>query len=123
MLAAIMNVMTDLPTREASLAEMPILYLIISLVVVAPLSEELLFRYLPIRITQRFNARKWVLYLVIIVSSIIFGYVHGSWHFIFIQGVGGLILSSAFLRGGYASSVTAHAVHNIICLLLVVFPV
>lgn len=90
-------------------------------VIIAPLWEEFAFRFGPIWIVRNLTNNRKILWLVIIAVSIVFGYLHGSWHHIFIQGVVGLIFSKAFLRGGYACSVTAHATYNASYLLLVPF--
>lgn len=82
------------------------------MVIFAPLIEEFAFRLLPIAVIMVLTNNKTALWVVIIISSVIFGYIHGAWYNIFIQGVSGVVLSLAYLKGGYVSSVTAHATHN-----------
>mgnify|MGYP001610078592 CR=1 FL=1 len=86
--------------------------LFLLMVVVAPITEEFFFRWVPIRGIDLITKNKLILWIIIIVSSAGFGILHGSWHNIFIQGVAGIIFSLAFLKGGYLSSVTAHATYN-----------
>ncbi|MDO8600869.1 MAG: CPBP family intramembrane metalloprotease [bacterium] len=88
-------------------------------VIIAPLFEEFIFRFIPIKLTEIFTKRKSILWSVVVLSSILFGVAHGSWYNIFIQGPSGIILSVAFLRGGYFTSVAAHATHNGITLLII----
>lgn len=94
------------------LSDYPILNLFLVLVIIAPLIEEVIFRLLPITVVQGLTPSRFVLWAVVLLSSIIFGFLHGSWQNIFIQGVGGIIFSRAFLRGGLISSLSAHCVPN-----------
>jgi membrane protease YdiL (CAAX protease family) len=61
---------------------------------------------------------KIFLWPVIIISSVIFGLIHGSWRNIFLQGSVGIVLSMAFLKGGYVSSVVAHFFCNFLLALV-----
>lgn len=99
-----------------------ILSVLIVIVVFAPMTEEALFRLLPISAVFLICGKKnkFILWPVIILSSIVFGRIHGSWHNVFIQGLGGIVLSVAFLKGGYVSSVIAHAVFNFVILVIIV---
>lgn len=96
-----------------------LLWLILA-VVFAPITEEAVFRLLPIGAVFLICGKKnkLILWPVIIMSSIIFGWTHGSWHNIFMQGLVGIIFSIAFLKGGYVSSVVAHAVFNFVIMIL-----
>lgn len=81
----------------------------ITLVIVAPLAEEIIFRGL----LQRVTATLWGTLPAALVSALIFGIVHGEPWFLFgLIGVG-LVLAFVFAATG---SVTAcwlvHAVHN-----------
>ena len=93
---------------------------IITAVFIAPLLEEFIYRFVPIKLTRRFTDSKSVLWIVIILSSIIFGLRHGSPYNILVQGIGGFILSLAFLKRGYWCSVTAHTTLNSIAILLAI---
>lgn len=88
-------------------------------IVIAPFFEELLFRapflYLAVRYCRLF------LLPTVLISSVIFGYVHGDISNIFIQGVAGILFSVTFLKcGGMAgkflkptlSGMVFHAVLN-----------
>ena len=94
------------------------LYLFLLIVVLSPPAEELLFRFAPIRITGLITKNKYILWSVIILVSLLFGAVHGSWHHIFLQGISGIIFSVAFLRDGLMSSTVAHASTNFVIYLL-----
>ena len=95
--------------------------LLFAAVVAVPLIEEGLFRFLPIRLTQTiFRSRKTMLgvalCVVICVSSVLFGYLHGGLLFIPIQGVYGLLLSWLFLKNNnsFISIWIAHVALNVI---------
>jgi len=60
----------------------------------AALWEEIFFRYVPIILGVKLNT----LIFSIIVSSIAFGWLHGCWINIFIQGIMGLWLSLIYLK-------------------------
>ncbi|KKU52527.1 MAG: hypothetical protein A3A28_05830 [Candidatus Sungbacteria bacterium RIFCSPLOWO2_01_FULL_47_32] len=93
--------------------EEPVTFLLfLETVLLAPFIEEAMFRFFPIRICRWLTKNKIILWAVIICASILFGRAHGTWWNVLAQGIGGIILSWAFLRGGYVSSVTAHAVMN-----------
>ena len=91
-------------------------------VLVAPLTEELLFRDWPLTRVQAtvvrdptreaLNAR--YLLSTVLVSSLIFGLLHGSIFNVFLQGFGGLALSWVYLanRNSYWSSVVVHVLYN-----------
>jgi len=90
------------------------IFLFFLVVLLVPPVEEILFRFVPIEGIKLITDSKRVLWITIILVSILFGSLHGSWHHIFIQGGSGVIFSLAFLRGGLISSVTAHALTNFI---------
>lgn len=60
------------------------------------LTEEVIFRFLPLVLCISFEKSRKFWPLVAIVSSILFALVHGSWGNIFLQGVGGLLYSVVF---------------------------
>ena len=95
--------------------------LLLETLILAPFGEEFIFRFIPIKTVQRLTSSKTVLWITIISTSVLFGAIHGSLEHIFIQGTGGIILSIAFLKGGYWTSVTAHTTHNLMAMLLVIF--
>ncbi|MCP4520971.1 MAG: CPBP family intramembrane metalloprotease [Cytophagales bacterium] len=94
----------------------------------AALIEELIFRMLPfvfINLTSGFKLFKFLKgrYLeIVILSSIIFGYAHGGFINIFIQGIGGFGLYLVFLKTQTSTNSTTlatlvatlcHALYNI----------
>ena len=89
----------------------------------APLWEESVFRYAPIRFAQFCDTlvgKPWMLLPIVFMSSIIFGILHGSVINIIFQGVGGLMLCWIYLKNGnsYWSVVIAHAVWNFLIIFL-----
>ncbi|HEY0751364.1 MAG TPA: CPBP family intramembrane glutamic endopeptidase [Chitinophagaceae bacterium] len=82
-------------------------------VITAPLWEELAFRVIPIGIAKRFGEQ--YIMPVILLSSIIFGWGHGSGPIsLMIQGVGGFILSLVYIKTNYNywCVVALHAMWN-----------
>lgn len=82
--------------------------------IVAPVIEESLCRFLPIAIAMIFqnNTLTWS---IAILSSAIFGYLHGSWKHILNLGVIGFILSCLYINYGFASCLSAHMINNFLC--------
>lgn len=81
--------------------------------ILAPLWEEAAFRFAPITLAKHFG--KDVMVPVIVISSVLFGWGHGSGPTsILIQGVGGVILSWLYIKNNYSyiSSVTSHFLWN-----------
>jgi membrane protease YdiL (CAAX protease family) len=77
----------------------------------APLWEEAVFRYFPIRWAYSMGN---MLTPMLVMSSMIFGLMHGSILNILFQGVGGLIISWVYLKNGsYWWAVLSHALWNI----------
>jgi membrane protease YdiL (CAAX protease family) len=90
---------------------------ILHVCVLAPLIEELIFRETPLRRTLNTywtEQRKVVVTSTIFALSVIFGYLHGSVLNIFLQGVGGLVLSWVYLANNrsYLSAVITHSLYN-----------
>ncbi len=89
----------------------------VTVVVVAPLAEELLFR----GVVYRLARRTWGPWPAALVSALAFGLIHGEPWFLF--GLIGLGLLFAFLyetTGSLLATVIAHGVHNGISLALMV---
>src|SRR6478609_1008902 len=89
-------------------------YKFISMCLFAPICEEILFR-MPLSIVKKWlNQDIFILYCIIL-SSMIFGYMHkmGVWS-IPIQGVAGLLFCYVYLKNGYSyvSSVLMHFIIN-----------
>lgn len=86
--------------------------IIIAVVVI----EEILYRFLPVWICAKKTESSRAIILIMVISSIVFGLVHGGYHYIFIHGVYGFFLGVTFLKcGGFqkrylkATAVTAMA--------------
>lgn len=93
------------------------------------LFEEVMFRLLPIYFILTRDLDKYILH-AIIISSIVFGYIHGSALNILTQGFTGMILSIVFLKcGGFfedfakgtLSSTFAHVIFNLVIIYSVYF--
>jgi len=82
--------------------------------VFAPLWEELAFRHAPILIAKEFGIRRFLL-PVLIISSILFGYLHGGPENVLIQGIYGFIFACVYVKNdfSYRSSVIIHSMWNI----------
>lgn len=100
------------------ITENPLWLILWSSIIVAPLAEEFIFRFLPINSIRRFSQNRIILWFGIIAVSALFGKLHGGWNNIFIQGSAGIIFSYCFIRGGYIGSVSAHAMSNSLILIL-----
>ncbi len=89
----------------------------ITVVVVAPLAEEIIFRGL----LQRVTATLWGTLPAALISALVFGIVHGEPWFLFgLIGVG-LVLAFIFAATGSVTACwVAHAVHNAISLWVMV---
>lgn len=84
--------------------------------ILAPLWEELTYRYVPIKIGEILN--RDLLWPIIILSCVLFGWGHGNGVFsLLIQGVFGLIQCLVFMRTKYSylSSVVLHMMWNLFC--------
>ena len=91
--------------------------------VLAPLWEEAAFRYGPLGVARALEAaatQKTSGYLpkticllpMIILSSVVFGLVHGTVINIMFQGVGGLLMAWVMIKSGYWSAVITHSLWN-----------
>lgn len=66
----------------------------------AAISEEIVFRFFPLHIVVEIIKNPRVVLIVAIIVSIIFGYLHGNWQKIFLQGITGFVLSCVYLKCG-----------------------
>src|SRR3989338_812289 len=75
---------------------------IFSVLVAAPLLEEAVFRLLPLPLGRALDRGNGLLVQAMLygVCFVIFGWLHGSYANVAIQGVVGLVLGRLFLRGG-----------------------
>ncbi len=99
------NVYRELPATSNSLIEACL---------IAPIGEEILFRWIPMLLLsfvllwlyrtakvdkeRFFIMEKHAILTLAIVSSIVFGWVHGNFLNVFIQGVSGLVIFLLYLR-------------------------
>lgn len=99
------------------------------LVLMAPL-EELFFRFLPL-LWIRVNRRPLcAIIMIVIASSVVFGYLHGNSYNILFQGVLGILLCVIYLKaGGYEGkhvqalfmSSVVHFTYNVIVCISALF--
>lgn len=77
----------------------------------APLWEELVFRNAPLQLIRGSQTNP---IHVIVITSALFGWLHGGPVNIMIQGVYGVVFSYVYLRNGYCywSSVILHSLYN-----------
>jgi membrane protease YdiL (CAAX protease family) len=89
----------------------------ITAVLIAPLAEELLFRGLIYRLARR----AWGAWPAAVVSSLIFGLIHGEpWYLFGLVGLG-LILATLYeTTGSLLAPFIAHALHNAVSLFLLI---
>lgn len=83
--------------------------------IVAPVFEEILFRWIPVRFAEQASRRLYV--PILVMSQFIFAYMHGVNEFVyFIQGIGGLALTWIYIRNGKNLwwSIGYHALWNLI---------
>ncbi len=94
--------------------------------ILAPLWEELAFRYAPYKIAQNLdlrlgNTNSEILLPVIAISTIMFGWGHGEGPIsILVQGVAGIGLTYTYIKNGfnYWSSVGLHCMWNSMCVFI-----
>lgn len=86
--------------------------------VIAPLWEEIAFRYVPMKLA----GEKYML-PVMVGSSIYFGLQHGGIENIFIQGVAGMVLCCVYIKSNYSIwvNMTLHALWNAFVMFIVPF--
>ena len=99
-------------------------YVIILMILAAAFIEEVIFRGLPTFFARRiFGERVAVILIIAVMSSVVFGWIHGGPIKVLMQGVCGFIFYLIFLkcggmRGKYAKALIAstmtHALVNII---------
>ena len=91
----------------------------VTAVLAAPLAEELLFRGLIYRLARR----TWGAWPAAVVSSLVFGLIHGEpWYLFGLVGLG-LILAYLYeATGSLLAPVIAHALHNAVSLYVMLRP-
>lgn len=80
----------------------------------APIWEEAVFRWAPIQIARKVGVFEQIKWPLIILTSVVFGLIHGGTLSILVQGTFGLILSAVYIETGfsYLSAVTLHSLWN-----------
>ena len=108
---------TYFPELAAKVKADPALMLFMA-IFFAPVTEEVLFRMLPLSFAQKHNDPRFTRAMVIAVCGIVFGLAHGNPMNVFIQGVVGLLLGWLYLKNdesqmtSYLSCVFVHAAYN-----------
>lgn len=82
-------------------------------VIIAPIVEEFLYRYVPLKIAKNYFRKNII--TIAIASSVIFGLHHGSVLNIPIQGVFGLLFTWVYIRNGLPYAILSHALWNLYC--------
>ena len=87
--------------------------------ILAPLWEEMAFRYAPFQITRGFSEKKFTIPMIVL-SSCVFGVIHGGVANIFVQGVMGVFCSVIYVKSNYKILVpmTLHMLWNSFCLFI-----
>ena len=90
----------------------------VSVVIFAPLWEELVYRHAALQIAKKLNKslKKNFIPSVIIISSAAFGWGHGEGQVsLLLQGMYGVVLCYVYIENGFSywSSVTVHALLNL----------
>lgn len=126
-----MNLLQDLSywqvigvNKVEFLAQQSILSSVFFGCVMAPLWEDAVFRGAVISRTQAlFPGDNRQLIYAIIVSSVVFGILHGGVVNVLIQGVGGLFLSYVYLKNGNCilSAMIMHSLYNLVIILAGIF--
>lgn len=89
----------DLPNRK-SIPRVPSLNFAMRLFP-GTIGEEFFFRFIPLfTCVLVTNANLIAIGITMLVSSAIFGLLHGHWKFLFLQGIGGLIYCLLYLKTG-----------------------
>ena len=103
------------PYPSPSLYQVPLKVRLLVGCVLAPLFEELFFRYIPLTFLKKAKLTDYNL-LVLGFSSLIFGYAHGGLLNIPIQGALGFLWGYAFLKTDYNywAIVIMHSLWNLL---------
>jgi hypothetical protein len=86
----------------------------ISTVLIAPLAEELFFRGYALTVLEK----KWGAAAGVFLSAVIFALAHGSVYQFIVILPAGIILGLVFRKWGIMPTMTAHAVNNLIAVVL-----
>ncbi|MCX6792434.1 MAG: CPBP family intramembrane metalloprotease [Candidatus Falkowbacteria bacterium] len=120
------NVFQVTPTTKGvqEFAKMNPLELFFSGVIVGPFIEEAAFRFLPLLVVSALTQKIYPIIITVLVSSFIFGFLHGDLLNVFVQGFSGLFLCFIYWKSGAAEdkhckalsySYLSHASWNFAC--------
>ena len=116
-LSATFSILSMFPTLAAKVAADPAMSIFLA-IFFAPITEEVLFRMLPLTFAQKHNDPRFTRAMVVGICGIVFGLAHGHPINVFIQGVVGLCLGWLYLKNSesqmtsYLSCVMVHAAYN-----------
>jgi len=79
---------------EINIYSMPVILLI------GAILEEIIFRLIPLGLSMVCWGKSYKVFVVAILSSVVFGWGHNGFEHVFIQGWGGIIFSIVFLKAG-----------------------
>jgi uncharacterized protein len=90
-----------------------------SALILAPIWEEYVFRHIPLKWVSSFSNKDYT-WAVMVISSVLFGLIHGGVYNIFIQGVVGMISAWLYFRNdkSYWSCVVYHMAYNMYIILV-----
>lgn len=119
---ALLNFTFPLWTLSMGYKEIPSERDLISLLIIAPLAEEFVFRLVPFKLLKDTQIFKDKTYYFVAISAIIFGYIHGGMKNVYIQGIAGFFFGWVYIKNGmsYWSSVATHFLYNFV--ISIVFP-
>lgn len=85
--------------------------------ILAPVGEELVFRHFPMQVVKA-SGKDSLYWPVILLSSVIFGWLHGGPFNLLIQGVFGVILCILYVKNNFSvvSTMVVHALWNFLVL-------
>ncbi len=89
-------------------------YKFIHACIFAPIVEEIIFRIAPIQILKRTKLLIPIGFPVILLTSAIFGWMHGDSMNVMTQGVGGMVFAWVYIRNNYCfvSGMATHFLWN-----------
>lgn len=95
------------------------IYTFISSCILAPVVEEIIFRFFPLELAKILKVEGLTI-IFIILSSVIFGLIHTGGKFaVPVQGIAGLLFCYVYIKNGYSliSSILMHFIINFYCFL------
>lgn len=95
--------------------------IIVFVCTIPPLIEELVFRFLPLRIFKELSIYENIKWYIVIMSACIFGWMHGTSVNILVQGILGFAAGWVYIKNNnsYWSAVILHALYNFMVMFVV----